>query len=115
MPCQQPQSFIDTYTLPSPLSNLTHCAGYMALVCAPGLVIASRLYAMYKQGGGLPLPSPAKTFTAMVGVLLPRNLQAAVYSVLTLAFTGMAALCLSAAPGEPMRLYQGLHGEVLMQ
>lgn len=80
-------------------------------VCVPGLLLASRLYALYKRGGGLPLPSPTKTLSAMVGVLLPRNLAAAAYSLLTLAFAGMSAMCLSATPGEPMKMYQGLYGE----
>lgn len=85
-------------------------AGYMFLVCLPGLLLASRLYSLYKQGGGLPLPSPKKTLAAMVGVLLPRNLPAAAYSLLTLVFAGMSAMCLSATPGEVMNLYPGLHG-----
>lgn len=82
----------------------------MFLVCLPGLLLASRLYSLYKQGGGLPLPSPKKTLAAMVGVLLPRNLPAAAYSLLTLVFAGMSAMCLSATPGEVMSLYPGLHG-----
>lgn len=84
--------------------------GYMALVCLPGLLLASRLYSLYKQGGGLPLPSPKKTLAAVVGVLLPRNLPAAAYSLLTLVFAGMSAMCLSATPGEVMKLYPGIHG-----
>jgi hypothetical protein len=83
----------------------------MALVCAPGLLLASRMYSLYKPGGGPPFPSPTKTLSAMVGVLLPRNLPAAAYSVLTLAFAGMAMMCLSASPGEVMKLYQGFYGE----
>lgn len=86
-------------------------AGYMALVCVPGLLLAYRMYALYKQEGGLPLPSPTKTFAGMLGVLMPRNPPAAAYSLLTLAFAGMAAMCLSAAPGQAMKLYPGLHGE----
>jgi hypothetical protein len=49
----------------------------------------------------------------MVGVLLPRNLPAAAYSVLTLAFAGMAMMCLSATPGGVMKLYQGFYGKQL--
>lgn len=86
-------------------------AGYMALVCAPGLLLASRMYTLYKKEGSLPLPSLKKTLAAMVGVLLPRNLPAAAYSLLTLAFAGMSAMCLSATPGEVMKFYPGLHGE----
>jgi len=82
----------------------------MALVCAPGLLLASRMYALYKQQGGLPLPSLTKTVAGMLGVLMPRNLPAAVYSLLTIAFAGMAAMSLSAAPGAAMKLYQGFHG-----
>ena len=83
----------------------------MLLVCLPGLLLTSRLYALYKPEGGLPFPSPAKTVAAMLGVLMPRNLPAAAYSLLTLAFAGMAALCLSAAPEQAMKLYPGFHGE----
>lgn len=83
----------------------------MALVCAPGLLLASRMYTLYKKEGSLPLPSVKKTLAAMVGVLLPRNLPAAAYSLLTLAFAGMSAMCLSATPGEVMKFYPGLHGK----
>lgn len=83
--------------------------GYMALVCAPGLFLACRMYSLYKQGTW-PIPSIKKTLAAAIGVLLPRNLPAAAYSLLTLAFAGMAAMCLSANPGEAMKFYPGLHG-----
>lgn len=86
-------------------------AGYMLLVCLPGLLLASRMYTLYKREGGWPLPSPTKTLAAMVGVLLPRNLPAMAYSLLTVASAGMAAMCLSAAPEHTMKLYQGLYGE----
>lgn len=86
-------------------------AGYMLCVCVPGLLLASRMYSLYKPGGGLPLPSPTKTLAAAVGTLLPRNLPAAAYSLLTLAFAGMAVLCLSAAPGGVMKMYAGFYGE----
>lgn len=84
--------------------------GYMLLVCLPSLLLASRMYTLYKREGGWPLPSPTKTLAAMVGVLLPRNLPAMAYSLLTVASAGMAAMCLSAAPEHTMKLYQGLYG-----
>jgi hypothetical protein len=91
------------------LSSAVH-TGYMALVCAPGLFLACRMYSLYKQGTW-PIPSIKKTLAAAIGVLLPRNLPAAAYSLLTLAFAGMAAMCLSANPGEAMKFYPGLHGK----
>jgi hypothetical protein len=70
------------------------------------------MYALTKPpGSGLPLPSPTRTLSAAVGVLMPRNAHAAAYSALTLACAWLAWSAGGAAPGAPMRLYEGLHGE----
>lgn len=79
-------------------------------LCGAGLVLASRVYSLNRQGGGLPLPSPSRTLSAAISVLLPRNGPATAYSLLTLGCAGMAAMCLGAAPGGDMVLYEGIRG-----
>jgi hypothetical protein len=52
--------------------------------------VSSRIYSLSK--GGVPFPSPSKTLSAAISVLMPRNLPATVYSLLTIVLAGMAAL-----------------------
>eukprot|EP00775_Hariotina_reticulata_P012810 gene12810-12938_t len=82
--------------------------GFILLECGSGLFVSSRIYSLNK--GGVPFPSPSKTLSAAISVLMPRNLPATVYSLLTLTLAGMAALCLVTYPGQQMRLYEGLMG-----
>jgi hypothetical protein len=41
---------------------------------------------------------------------MPRNIPATLYSLLTITFAGMAAMCLGASPGRPLVVYEGLSG-----
>lgn len=80
----------------------------MGTLCGASLLLSSRIYTLNKAGP--PLPSPKKTLSAAISVLMPRNGPATLYSLLTITFAGMAAMCLGASPGRPLVTYEGLSG-----
>ncbi|WIA30867.1 hypothetical protein OEZ86_000922 [Tetradesmus obliquus] len=83
-------------------------AAFMGTLCGASLLLSSRIYTLNKAGP--PLPSPKKTLSAAISVLMPRNSPATLYSLLTITFAGMAAMCLGASPGRPLVTYEGLSG-----
>jgi hypothetical protein len=83
-------------------------AAFMGLLCGASLLLSSRIYSLNKAG--FPLPSPTKTLSSAISVLMPRNIPATLYALLTITFAGMAAMCLGACPGKPLVMYAGLSG-----
>lgn len=83
-------------------------AVYVGAVCGAGLLLSSRIFSLNKQG--FPFPSPIKTLSGAISVLMPRNLPATLYSLLTVVFAGMALMCLGASPNKAMLIYEGLSG-----
>ena len=92
---------------PDPVTCTT---GFLGAICASGFLVSSRVYSLSK--GGIPFPSLKHTFSAMISTLLPANLAATGYSLLTVALVGMAAMGITAAPGESLPLYNGVMGPV---
>eukprot|EP00882_Tetradesmus_deserticola_P007162 GHRQ01007541.1.p1 GENE.GHRQ01007541.1~~GHRQ01007541.1.p1 ORF type:complete len:412 (+),score=105.36 GHRQ01007541.1:881-2116(+) len=81
---------------------------FLGTLCGATMLLSSRIY--YLNKAGWPLPSLTKTLSGAISVLLPRNSPATMYSLLTMAFAGMAAMCLGASPGRPLVMYEGLSG-----
>lgn len=77
-------------------------------MCGLGLLVAARVYSLNKEG--FPFPSPIKTVSGALSVFMPRNGPATMYSLLTVVFAGMAAMALSAGPGQELVIYGGLSG-----
>lgn len=84
--------------------------GFLGAICGSGFLLSSRVYSLSK--GGIPFPSLKHTFSAMISTLMPTNLAATGYSLLTVALVGMAAMGITAAPGESLPLYNGVMGPV---
>eukprot|EP00878_Enallax_costatus_P013164 GHUV01013761.1.p1 GENE.GHUV01013761.1~~GHUV01013761.1.p1 ORF type:complete len:223 (+),score=45.17 GHUV01013761.1:1695-2363(+) len=81
---------------------------FLGTVASLGLLVSSRVYSLNKEG--FPFPSPTKTLSGAISVLMPRNGPAFMYSLLTVMFAGMAMMALGAKPGQPMVIYGGLSG-----
>jgi hypothetical protein len=73
-----------------------------------GFAVSARVYSLSK--GGVPLPSLKHTLADATSTLMPQNLFAMGYSLLTVALAGMSAVCLAATPGGNLVLYDGLMG-----
>jgi hypothetical protein len=85
----------------------------MAVVCGAGLLLSTRMISLTAPSDrSLPvLPSLKRALAAVLGLLMPRNAQAGVYSVLALALAAMTGVCWGVHPGAGMWLYGGVHGE----
>lgn len=86
------------------------CAAFVGAVCGAGFVLSSRVYSLYK--GGSPIPSLKHTLTAAISVLVPRNFQAAMYSVFTVITAYTAYETLGSSPGRSMLTLAGYMGPV---